>query len=145
MTRFATARALQEIGRQLVDLHGQHDHQALLDPSNHLALLDAYADLDGGLDVARQAYRAWRRVRDRLDLARGHDRDKSERIDLLAFQRDEIRRSAPVDGEDATLHAKRTRLANAERLAALCGDAYGALYDRDDAVLSTMSGVVAES
>ena len=137
----ATARALQEIGRQLVDLHGQHDHQALLDPSNHLALLDAYADLDGGLDVARQAYRAWRRVRDRLDLARGHDRDKSERIDLLAFQRDEIRRSAPVDGEDATLHAKRTRLANAERLAALCGDAYGTLYDRDDAVLSTMSGV----
>ena len=40
----ATVGALQDIGRQLVDLHGQHDHQALLDPSNHLTVLDRYAD-----------------------------------------------------------------------------------------------------
>ena len=137
----ATARALQEIGRRLIDLHGQHDHQALLDPSNHLPLLDAYADLDGDLDAMRDTYNAWRRVRQRLDLAKGHDQDKGERIEFLAFQRDEIQRTAPVADEESELHAKRTRLANAERLAVLCADAYGALYDREDAVLATMSGV----
>ena len=137
----ATARALQDVGRRLVDLHGQHDHQALLDASNHLPLLDAHAGLEDETASVGEAYRAWRRVRNRLDLARGNDRDKSERVDLLTFQRDEIQRVAPLDGEDAGLQARRTRLANAERLTLLCGEAYATLYDRDDAVLSAMGRV----
>ena len=137
----ATARALQDVGRRLVDLHGQHDHQALLDASNHLRLLDAHAGLEDDAASVGKAYRAWRRVRNRLDLARGNDRDKSERVDLLTFQRDEIQRVAPLAGEDAGLRARRTRLANAERLTSLCGEAYAMLYDRDDAVLSAMGRV----
>jgi DNA repair protein RecN (Recombination protein N) len=137
----ATARALQDVGRRLVDLHGQHDHQALLDASNHLLLLDAHAALGDQTASVAEAYRAWRRVRNRLDLARGSDRDKSERVDLLTFQRDEIQRVAPLAGEDADLQARRTRLANAERLTSLCGEAYASLYERDDAVLSVLGRV----
>ena len=137
----ATARALQDVGRRLVDLHGQHDHQALLDASNHLPLLDAYAGVEDDVEAVGDAFRTWRRNRNRLDLARGHDRDTSERVDLLTFQRDEIARVAPRAGEDADLQAKRTRLANAERLASLCGEAYANLYERDDAVLAALARV----
>jgi len=132
----ATASALQEVGRRLVDLHGQHDHQALLDPTNHLKLLDAYAHLDEEITAAGEAYRTWRTLHGRLDQLRRNDRDRSDRVDLLTFQRQEITRIAPTVGEDTTLQAARLRLANADRLASLCEQAYAALYERDDSILS---------
>ena len=132
----ATASALQEVGRRLVDLHGQHDHQALLDPANHLTLLDAFAGLDEEIAAVSHAYHAWRAVRGRLDQLHRSDRDKADRVDLLTFQRQEIDRVAPTVGEDTTLQATRLRLANADRLASLCGEAYAALYERDDAILA---------
>ena len=137
----ATASALQEVGRRLVDLHGQHDHQALLDPANHLTLLDAYAHLDAEIAAAGEAYRTWRAVRSRLDQLRRSDRDRADRVDLLTFQRQEIERVAPTVGEDTTLQATRLKLANADRLASLCGQAYAALYERDDSILSGLGQV----
>ena len=137
----ATASALQEIGRRLVDLHGQHDHQALLDPSNHLPLLDAYASLDEELAAVGGVYREWRALRGRLDQARRSDRDKADRVDLLTFQHQEIGCVAPTAGEDTTLMATRTQLANAERLAQLCGQAYAAVYERDDSILAGLGQV----
>lgn len=137
----ATASALQEVGRRLVDLHGQHDHQALLDPSNHLALLDAFAGLDAETAATDTAYRQWRTVRGRLDQARRTDRDKADRVDLLTFQHQEIERVAPTPGEDVGLHTTRTRLANTERLASLCSEAYAALYERDDSIIAGLGRV----
>ncbi len=56
----ATAGALRDLSLRLVELHGQHEHQALLDPATHLPLLDAYADLDG---LASRTAAAWSEVR----------------------------------------------------------------------------------
>ena len=137
----ATASALQEVGRRLVDLHGQHDHQALLDPTNHLTLLDAYAGLDEEIAAVGDAYRQWRAVRGRLDQLRRTDRDRADRVDLLTFQQQEIRRVDPVEGEDTTLQATRLKLANADRLASLCGQAYAALYERDDSIVAGLGQV----
>ena len=137
----ATASALQDVGRRLVDLHGQHDHQALLDPANHLTLLDAYAGLDEESTAVGDAYRQWRAVRGRLDQLRRSDRDRADRVDLLTFQHQEIDRSDPAVGEDTTLLATRLRLANADRLASLCGQAYSALYERDDSIVAGLGQV----
>lgn len=137
----ATATALQEVGRRLVDLHGQHEHQALLDPSNHLALLDAFAGLDTETAATDAAYHQWRTVRGRLDQARRSDRDKADRVDLLTFQHQEIERVAPTVGEDVALQTTRTKLANTERLASLCGEAYAALYERDDSIIAQLGRV----
>ena len=137
----ATAGALQEMGRRLVDLHGQHDHQALLDPTNHLTLLDAYTGLDEEIAAVDDAYRQWRAVRGRLDQLRRNDRDRADRVDLLTFQHQEIGRADPAVGEDTTLLATRLRLANADRLASLCAQAYTALYERDDSIVAGLGQV----
>ncbi len=136
-----TAGTLQQIGRRLVDLHGQHDHQTLLDAAAHLSLLDTYAGLEAeGAAVAAQ-FRKWRAVRSSLEQAQRTGRDKAQRIDQLSFQRDDIDAVQPIEEEDVALEAKRARLANAERLMALCSEAYGALYERDDAILGELAEV----
>jgi DNA repair protein RecN (Recombination protein N) len=137
----ATASALQEVGRRLVDLHGQHDHQSLLDPTNHLTLLDAYARLDEEIAAVGDAFRQWQATRGRLDQLRRSDRDRDDRMDLLTFQLQEIERTDPAAEEDTTLLATRLRLANADRLASLCGHAYAALYERDDSIVAGLGQV----
>ena len=136
-----TAGALQQIGRRLVDLHGQHDHQTLLDPAAHLSLLDTYAGLDAEGAAVAAKFRKWRAVRSSLEQAQRTGRDKAQRIDQLSFQRDDIDAAEPIEDEDVVLEAKRVRLANAERLMALCSEAYGALYERDDAILGELAEV----
>ena len=137
----ATAGAMQGLGRQFVDLHGQHQHQALLDPRNHLALLDAYGDSRALTSDVAVGFGTWRTARGRLEQARLGDREKTERVDLLTFQLGEIDRVNPSQGEDDRLLATRQRLANADRLKTLCGDAYGALYERDHAVVASLGRV----
>jgi DNA repair protein RecN (Recombination protein N) len=137
----ATASALQNVGRRLIDLHGQHDHQALLDPINHLTLLDAYAGLDAEIATVGDAYRQWLTVRDRLNRLRRNDQDRGDRVESLTFQHQEIERTDPAVGEDTMLLATRLRLANADRLASLCGQAYAALYERDDSIVAGLGRV----
>ena len=137
----ATAGALQEMGRHFVDLHGQHDHQTLLDPATHLSLLDTYAGLDAETDAVAACFRAWRTARSQLEQAQRTGRDKAQRVDLLSFQRDDIEAVRPTENEDAGLESKRARLANAGRLKALCSEAYVALYERDDALLAELGEV----
>ena len=140
----STVGALQERGRQLVDLHGQHEHQALLDPGTHLGLLDAFGERMGKLshvEEAAKAYLSWQGAHHRLVTLRAQSSDSGEREAVLSFQRDEIDKVSPEEGEDEALSARRAKLANAERLARLSGDAYRTLYDADDSVLSRLSRV----
>jgi DNA repair protein RecN (Recombination protein N) len=131
-----TTAALRERCGPLVDLHGQHEHQRLLDPSTHLDLVDLYAGLsERRAEVARRfaALREARQARDRL---RVDEEEKARRVDWLAFQLAEIDRIEPRPGEDEALAATKQLLANAERLQRLCSDAYTALYEGDHAVLA---------
>ncbi len=137
----ATAGALRDLASRLLEMHGQHDHQGLLDAESHLDLLDAF----GGFDAAREAVAdlhqkvvALRAERDTLRL---DERTKLARIDLLQFQRDEIDKAAPRPGEDAALGAERDVLANAEKLQRTSAEAYELLYERDEAALALLKSV----
>src|SRR5688500_13502667 len=137
----ATAGALRDLSQRLVELHGQHEHQALLDPQTHLPLLDSYAKLDA--DAARTAS-AWgvvRALREQLDRSRMDAREKSARLDLIAFQLGEIEKAAPKPGEDDELAAAKQVLASAERIHRLCEESYSSLYESDGAILSGLGGV----
>ena len=136
-----TVGALHELGKQLIDFHGQHEHQALLNPQAHLPLLDAHGQPTKVATVVGDGFRRWRQAAARLKQARLSDSDKADRLELLMFQRDEIDRGAPTSGEDERLAAERIRLANADRLMELSTEAYGALYERDTAVLSLLGQV----
>lgn len=136
-----TLGALQASGQRHLDFHGQHAHQALLNPRNHLPLLDAHGRLAQPAAAVAEAFGAWRQAAASLERARA-DRDRSaERVELLAYQQREIEEAAPEPGEDEALAMSRKRLANAERLAALCTEAYGALYEQDGAALPTLGQV----
>src|ERR1043165_9863556 len=137
----ATASALRDLAARMLDLHGQHEHQALLDPLSHLPLLDEYAELG---DVAGRVAAAWTKVRtlrEQLEHSRMDAREKSARLDLIAFQLGEIEKSVPKAGEDEELAATKQVLASAERIQRLCQERYATLYDSDAAVLASLGGI----
>ena len=136
-----TSTALRDAAAQLVDLHGQHEHQVLLDPASHLDLLDAFAGLETErekVEVAFARVQSLTAERERLAL---DIREKARREEYLQFQLTEIRRAAPKPGEDDELAASRQVLTNAERLQRLCAEAYTGLYEGDAAALPALATV----
>jgi DNA repair protein RecN (Recombination protein N) len=136
-----TAGALKELAARLVELHGQHEHHTLLDPSTHLAVVDAYAGLSDSVARTAGAFDAMQRSRDALARVRQSAEDRGQRLDLIRFQLAELDRVALKRGEDEDLAARRQVLSNAERLERLCAESYASLYERDDAALSTLGQV----
>lgn len=137
----ATAGALRELAQRLVELHGQHEHQALLDPALHLPFLDEYAGLRPGADAVAAAWAQVAALRQQLDRVGMDARERDARLDLLTFQLEELRRIAPRPGEDEELATAKAVLASAERLQRLCSESYATLYDSDQAVLSQLAAV----
>src|SRR5262249_34995999 len=125
----------------LIELHGQHEHQTLLDPSTHLTVLDDYAGLG---DVRNGTAQAFAELCSSVRDSEAYKKSASERDgrrEVLAFELKEIGRVGPRAGEEDELLRTREILANAERIERLCGEAYAALYERDNAVLSTLGAV----
>ena len=137
----ATATALRDLSQRLVEIHGQHEHQTLLEPLSHLPLLDSYAELAAAADRVTVSWRDLRQLRDQLERSRMDGREKAARLELIAFQLGEIEKVRPVSGEDEELAATKHMLANAERVQRLCEESYAALYDSDNAVLAGLGGV----
>lgn len=136
-----TAGALKELGADLVDLHGQHEHQALLDPDAHLDLLDRFVGVSAERDVCAARHAAWLSVRSELDGLRRQERDKEQRVDYLRFQIQEIDRVGPRAGEDEGLAADRHLLANAEKLRRLVDESYDRLYEGEGSVIEALGFV----
>ena len=136
-----TTALVREACGGLVDLHGQHEHQVLLDPAAHLDLLDEFASLTNARTAAAAAFVEWQRIRTERDRLLSGEREKASRAEFLSFQIQEIERLAPKPGEDEELAATRVVLANADKLQRLCGDAYDALYEGDTAALPALSTV----
>jgi len=137
----ASSAALREMAARLVDLHGQHEHQVLLNPATHLDLLDAFAGLQAQRARVADAFALWQQLTTERDRLAVSDREKSRRAEFIEFQLAEIQRLAPKAGEDDELTAARQVLANADRLQRLCSDAYTSLYDGDGAALAALSTV----
>ncbi len=143
----ATAGALKDLSSRLIELHGQHEHQTLLDPSTHLGAIDTFGALDALLAPTSAAFEAMRAAQDELARLRLAARDRDARQDLITFQLGELDRAAlkpiaPGDpGEDVELAALRQVLASAERVERLCTESYASLYESDDAILSGLGNV----
>jgi DNA repair protein RecN (Recombination protein N) len=136
-----TSTALRELCGGLVDLHGQHEHQVLLDPSAHLDLLDEFAAARGDRERVAAAFQAWGAIRAERDRLLSGEREKASRAEFVAFQLGELDRADLKPGEDEELEAARRVLGNADKLQRLCTDAYDALYDGDQAVLPALGNI----
>jgi DNA repair protein RecN (Recombination protein N) len=136
-----SAAALKEQMSPLVELHGQHEHQTLLDPESHLLMLDEFAGLGVERGVVAATFQEWRRLQSELDAFQMDEREKAARVDLLRFQMAELETARIQAGEDDQLETTRRVLANAERLQRLCGEAYATLYESEEAALARLGGV----
>ena len=137
----ATAGALKDLSARLIELHGQHEHQTLLDPSTHLGVLDTFGSLDSLAGPCALAFEACRTAQEELARVRTAASDRNARLELIAFQLGELDRAVPKPGEDDELSALRHVLASAERVERLCVESYASLYERDDAILSALGNV----
>jgi len=125
--RAVTLALLREVAEGLVDIHGQSEHLSLLRVREHANLLDRYAELWPLRAQVAEFVGQARAVRQELaDLVRS-EQELAHRADLLQFQIGEIEAAAFDPGEEEELLAERLRLANAEQLAALAGEALQAL------------------
>jgi DNA repair protein RecN (Recombination protein N) len=137
----ATAAALKDLSNRLVELHGQHEHQQLLDPSQHLALLDAWTGLDAARQDVAAAFAQVRTHREHLDRLRMDDRERAARLDLVEFQLGELQKANLQAGEDETLGAERQLLRSADTIQRLCSESYAELYDTEDAALVALGRI----
>src|SRR6185295_14210083 len=135
----STVSALRDLAPSLLDIHGQHEQQTLLDNSSQLALIDAFADSTTLASKTRGLFTAAQQAEAELaELAADHAR-KVERLDLLAFQSDEIQKIDPKADETQLVREKLDVLSNAGKLLEAAATGYETLYESETSVLSTIS------
>ena len=136
-----TVSSLRELAPSLLDIHGQHEQQTLLDHARQLDLIDAYADSVGLAGKVREIFTTVEAAEAEIaELIAEHAR-KIERSDLLIFQRDEIQKTDPKPGEAEEVRRKLEVLSNAEKLLGAAARGYEALYEAETSVVSTIAQV----
>jgi DNA repair protein RecN (Recombination protein N) len=136
-----TVATLAKLGDRLVDIHGQLEGRALLDPDRQRALLDAYGGLGDRLSAfqqKRQAHDALRRKQQ--DLIASADARRRERA-LLEFERDELAAADPKLGEAEELTREAHRLAHADQLRNAAALGYSALYEADESAQGILTQI----
>jgi len=129
--RLINLSTLQEIGKFLVDLHGQHNHQSLLDTSKHIDLMD---NLGGDKIIKYRKelfdnYRRWREKNKKLFQLLEDKEENLKKIDFLKFQLEEIDKTSLVKGEDKALEEEEMVLKNAEKIIETMEKANFILYE----------------
>lgn len=140
----ATLAVLGELGQWLVDMHGPHDHQSLLDPAKQLEILDAYGELAKARgDFAELCVRRAALLQQKSELIID-ERTYAQQLDLLRFQVKEIASAKLVSGEEAQLQVEYTRASNAARLIELTQAVLAGLGEDESSIL-TQAGVLGRS
>jgi len=118
---------LRAVGRQLVEIHGQHDDRALVDTDSHRDLLDAFGGLGADAGHVAALHRTWRDAETALSRQRARIEAAAREADFLRASVDELTRLAPEPGEEEQLAEKRTGMMAAEKIAGDLNDAHETL------------------
>lgn len=137
----STAGLVGELGGRLVDLHGQHEHQALLRVDAQRAILDAYAGHTDRVAELRDAWDALRRTRRGLEEAEARRREIAQRSDFLHFQLAEIEEAAIQSDEEDRLAEESRRLEHSEDLTRLSRTLHHALYEGETAIAGMLGSL----
>ena len=134
-----TLAVLKNLGDELVDLHGPHDHQSLLSPDKQLALLDGFAHAEELLREFEERFRAFQSLRTEHAALSTAESAREQEIDLLRHQVNEITSAKLSANEEEEISARYKLAANSKRLIELAGSIARRLADADDAVLSQLA------
>ena len=133
-----TVALLERLGDHLVEIHGQHEHQRLLEPARQLDLLDRFAETEDLRDRVGDLFAKHRAAGAELERARAAERDRAQREDLLRLQVSELDAARVRPGEEEELRGERRRLQHAERLSTGLAEAAGLLNDDDGSAMSRL-------
>lgn len=122
-----TLRLLKLLGQYLIEIHGQHDSQGLLNPSTHLDILDSFGGYAEDLAETKQAYTAYKNALKELKDRRDALNKAKEDAENLKHWVNELEKAAPQKGEEDALKSRRSELMNAEKIIEKLNTAYSVL------------------
>ena len=139
----STLAAFKECGESLIDIHGQHDNQSLLDEKTHINLLDSFADKDISDFKAKyvELLNEYKKTKSEIEKSYGDPLERARRLDLLKYQNEEIFNANLKIGEDDELEARRTLIMNYEKIAKALNTAYSLL---DNSSIESLSSAIHE-
>ncbi len=142
-----TLGMLKQVAELLVDVHGQHDHQYLLRPSNQLDVIDEFASLWPLREKYHETWLALNEAKRQLDDLAANRTLREQQLELYRFQADEIDNAQLDSAEYEELRSRASVLVNLEKLKKDAGGAHAALYEADGSVLERLkmiAGVLSE-
>ena len=140
----ASVGTLRAIGQQLIEIHGQHEHQRLLRRDQQRIILDAACGHGETLAALADCHQHWSEASTRLAALSGDAERHAQALSLLKFQVDELDALGLEDGTYEDLDARQNTLAGADELRALCLELIDALYEQDEHAGYTQLAAAAE-
>ncbi|SCP94899.1 DNA repair protein RecN [Anaerobium acetethylicum] len=142
-----TASALKSIGELLIDIHGQHEHQSLLNKKKHLEILDEFAKKELGQlkDQLSKSYRSYLEIREEYENSILDEDQRARELAFAEFETGEIAAACLVPGEDKDLEAKHRRLLNGKKIMDAVKEAYNlSINDESDSAMIRIGRSVRE-
>ncbi|HEY7773647.1 MAG TPA: DNA repair protein RecN [Marinagarivorans sp.] len=142
--RTTTLTQLQELGKKLVNIHGQHEHQALLSGNTQRRLLDTFGAYPQHTQAVSAAYQHWRTIEQALYQAQALADAQGAQYQLLKYQVEELTQLALQANEVQTLETQQKRVANAEATAQSCAAVIDAGRDSEHSIESQLNWCIAQ-
>lgn len=126
-----SASVLRELAPFLINVHGQHDGQKLMDDQYHIDFLDSFADIADIMEEYQPLYQKLLNLRRQIAELERSEQERLQRVDMLTFHVEEIEEAGLTVGEEETLTARKNFFDNAEKLAGALGVAHTSLDQED--------------
>lgn len=141
--RMVTLAELKEVGENLIDIHGQHDNQSLLNEKTHLNLLDSFAEreITEIKEKYKREFEEYKEIREKIKNSYGDPIERARRIDLLKYQKDEILQAKLTESEEAMLEERRNIMMNSEKIVGALRKSYSLF---DESILDNIGNVTYE-
>jgi len=136
--RMVTLSRLREIGNLLVDIHGQHEHQSLLNVETHLKIIDIFGNLEDEAKLYRDCYDRYFSLLRKREQIKMNEREKERMIDMLSFAIKEIEEIDPKTGEDEELEIEIKRMAHLEKIFSAADEVYRLIYQDEDSAMTRL-------
>jgi len=139
--KITSLSVLKETGNTLVDIHGQHEHQSLLNPDTHIDLVDRFAKIYSEQEKIGSLFTSLKELRKELEELKNSEKEAESQRELLQFQIDEITGAKLSEGEDERVEKERQFLLHFQKLSESLNEAYAELYDNEQAIIDRFKKV----
>lgn len=133
---------LKDLGDLLIDFHGQHEHQSLLNSMNHLSVLDNASDYNQSLLEYKYPFNKLKDINSELNTLIKMESDLNHKLSYRHFVYDEIIKVNPIEKEDEKIEKELSLLENSEQILSYANDIYEALYGSDNSIFNDFSDII---